>query len=263
MQEPEARYFDRYTDMGNGVKRVRFKDTFGHDLTAIALIPARGGSKGIRRKNIRLLGGKPLIAWTIEASLGSLGIERTIVSTEDSEIAQVARKQMAEVPFMRPGELALDDTPDYPVFEHALTWLENNEGYTPDIVAWLRPTSPLRSSEDIMTAVSIIVKTGVDCVRSVCPVEHHPYWMKSIVDGYLKPFIKNADENMYYCRQLLPHLYRLNGAVDVFRTASVLKKRQLYPENIKGYIMPVERSIDLDTELDFTIAEILLGGEAL
>lgn len=134
----------------------------------IAIIPARGGSKGIPRKNIRLLHGKPLIAWTIETALSTSCLKRVIVSTDDEEIAEVAEKYGAEVPFLRPKKYAQDDTTDMPVYEHTLHWLEENERYIPDIVVWLRPTAPLRTSEDIKNAVNILrrlwSRLGTICV---------------------------------------------------------------------------------------------------
>ena len=224
----------------------------------LGLIPARGGSKSVSRKNIRLLVGKPLIAWTIEIALACPSLDRVIVSTDDREIAKVARRHGAEVPFIRPVELAQDDTPDLPVYQHTLSWLAEHEGYRPDIVVWLRPTVPLRTVQDVEAALQQLIETGADCVRSVCPAEHHPYWMKRLKGDRLVPFVEGIDVARYYQRQLLPPVYRLNGAVDVTWYRTVMEKGLLYSGDVRGYVMPVERSIDLDSELDFALAELLL-----
>jgi CMP-N,N'-diacetyllegionaminic acid synthase len=229
---------------------------YSHQI--LALIPARSGSKGIVRKNIRQLAGKPLIAWTIETALSCAMLGRVIVSTDDQEIAETARRCGAEVPFIRPAELAQDDTPDLPVYQHALSWLAEHEDYHPDIVTWLRPTAPLRTVQDVEAAIQLLIETGADCVRSVSAAEYHPYWMKRLDGDRLVPFVDGVDESRYYRRQLLPPAYRLNGAVDVTWCRTVMEKGMLYSGDVRGYVMPAERSIDLDSELDFALAELLL-----
>lgn len=224
----------------------------------LAIIPARGGSKTIPRKNIKLLAGKPLIAWTIGVSLNSRRLDKVIVSTEDSEIAEISTKYGAEVPFSRPSELAQSDTPDLPVCWHALTWLAEHQSYHPDIVVWLRPTCPLRRVEDIEAAIDKLVKTGADCVRSVSLVEHHPYWMKRLEADRLLPFLEGNDEKKYYQRELLPPLYRLNGAVDVVWAKNVLEKNLLFSGDMRAYVMDPQFCVDLDNELDFALAESIL-----
>lgn len=232
-------------------------------MISVGLIPARGGSKGIPRKNIRQLAGKPLIASTIEVALKCPSLDRVIVSTDDQEIAYVSRQYEAEVPFLRPSELAQDDTPDLPVFQHALLWLAGNEGYYPDIVVWLRPTAPLRTVQDVETAIRLLTETGSDCVRSVCEAEHHPFWMKRLDGDQLLPFAEGIDEREFYRRQLLPPAYRLNGAVDVTWRRTVMEQGLLYSGDVRGYVMPKERSVDLDSELDFAFAELLLQKRTL
>ena len=227
------------------------------------LIPARGGSKGIPFKNIKPLAGKPLIAWTIETALACPELNRVVVSTDDEKIAEVARQYNAYVPFLRPSELAQDDTPDFPVYNHFLSWLDEHEKYYPDMVVWLRPTTPLRTVHDIEAAIQLLIDSDLDFVRSVSSAEHHPYWMKRLDGGLLTPFIDVIDEGKYYRRQLLPPAYRLNGAVDVIRCSSAAKNRQLYKGRVGGYVMPLERGIDLDSELDFTLAELLLQRRVL
>ena len=210
------------------------------------------------RKNLALLAGKPLIAWTIEKSLRCQCVDRVIVSTEDAEIADISRECGADVPFMRPTELSRDNTPDLPVCRHALEWIAEHENYHPDIIAWLRPTCPLRRVEDIQSAVEKLIETKADCVRSVSCVKHHPYWMKRLQEDRLLPFMEDKDEKEYYRRQLLPPLYYLNGAVDVVWVENVLKEELLFTGDVRAYVMPPEFSEDIDTEFDFVIVEAIL-----
>ncbi len=226
-------------------------------MSTIAIIPARGGSRGVPKKNIHLLGGKPLIAWSIETGLACASLDRVIVSTDNDEIADVAKEYGAEVPFMRPAELSKNDTPDYPVFEHALRWLREEEGYECDIVVHLRPTVPLRKSKYIEEAVKILENPEADCVRSVSPVRQHPYWMKRCEDDRLLPFIEGKDESVYYQRQMLPPAYVLNACVDITRSSNVLEKGYLYGGTMFGYIIDDERMVDIDTEFDFVVAELI------
>ncbi len=227
-------------------------------MEVLALIPARGGSKSVPRKNIRLLGKKPLLAWSVDTARKSETVNRIIVSTDDADIADVSRKWGGEVPFIRPAEFAQDETTDLPVYQHALRWLKENEGYTPDIVVWLRPTAPFRSSSDIDAAVNKLIATKADWVRSVCEVEHHPYWMFNFDQERLTSFIEGINLTDYPRRQMLPSAYRLNGAVDAAWSSTITKKGLFYEGDVCGYIMPIERSIDIDTEQDFFIAKAML-----
>lgn len=207
-----------------------------------------------------MLAGKPLIAWTIESSQ-HCGLDcRTIVSTEDLEIAEIAKEFGAEVPFFRPSNLAQDNTPDYPVCIHAIDWLMQHEQYHPDLIIWLRPTTPMRLPEDIKEAIIQLLETDATGIRSICSVEHHPYWMKSLKESkQIVPLIEKTSEKQYYQRQLLPPVYRLNGAVDITWTKTIKTEGMLYGSNIQGYLMPNDRSLDIDTEMDFMIAEFLLN----
>jgi CMP-N-acetylneuraminic acid synthetase len=223
------------------------------DNKILCIIPARGGSKGVHRKNIRPIGGKPLIGWTIEVAMRTSCIDRIVVSTDDAEIADIVRNYGIEVPFLRPMELAQDQTPDMPVYEHTLTWLAKHENYEPEIIVWLRPTSPLRTSTDIENAVQLLMGSNSDWVRSVCEVTHHPYWMYKLENGEMKSFVDDIDINKYNRRQLLPPVYRLNGAVDVTWRKTILEKKLNYCGNMQAYIMPVERSLDIDTESDLKL----------
>lgn len=224
----------------------------------LAIIPARGGSKKIPDKNIIHIANKPLIAWSIETAQSCAKLTRVIISTDSEKIAEISRSYGADVPFLRPAELAQDDSHDFFVYEHALTWLAQQENYFPDIVVWLRPTAPLRTIADIEASIDLLIETKADWVRSICPVEHHPYWMKQLDRNRLIPFIEGIDERKYYQRQLLPPAYRLNGAVEVTWAKTILEKKLRYSGDVCGYVMPVERSIDVDHEMDLKLLNILL-----
>ena len=225
----------------------------------LAIIPARGGSKAIPRKNIVDLGGKPLIAWTIEASKGARSLTRTIVSTDSPEIADVVRQHGAEVPFMRPAELATDLTPgNAPVF-HALQWLGEHESYRPDLVVLLQPTSPMRTATDIDAALHLFYDSATDAVVGVTTVDHHPFWMKTVdANGRLHDFV--TQENVTLTRQELPPVYRINGAIYASRVDALYAAGGWYTPRTAAYVMPFERSLDIDTPWDFTLAEILMRG---
>jgi len=224
-------------------------------LNILAVIPARGGSRGVPRKNVRLVCGKPLIAYTIEAALDSKLINRVVVSTEDEEIAEISKKYGAKV-ISRPQELAQDDTPSLPVFQHAISHLEEMEDYHPEIIVILQPTSPLRIAEDIDRAIERFLEVEPDSIASVCEVEHPTHWMYTLVKNKLKPLIK--DEEKVIRRQDAPKVYRLNGAVFVTRREIIMKEDRVLGRDTGAYIMPPERSVDIDTELDFKLAELLM-----
>ena len=177
-----------------------------HDMAkCLALIPARGGSKGVLRKNIALVGGKPLLAWTIESALKANCIERVIVSTDDEQIAQVARDLGAEVPFLRPAELARDDTRRNHPLLHAVEWLAAHENYFPEWVILLQPTSPLRSSDDIEAAFALALDRHADAVVSITPACVHPFWTKKIDEtGRLSDFVASNKSETRRQDPLLP-----------------------------------------------------------
>lgn len=221
-------------------------------MTVFALIPARGGSKGIPRKNIRKIAGKPLIAWTIEAALASPGIDAAVVSTEDAEIAEVGRAWGAEVPFLRPAELAADETPGIDPVLHAITMLPQY-----DAVVLLQPTSPLRATGDIDGVLTLAAKAGAPAVVSVCEPQHHPNWMYRIdAQGRLDPLLPRPKVSR---RQDLPPVYALNGAIYYARTDWLQRTRSFVAADTLGYPMPSERSVDIDGPLDWHLAEMLLG----
>jgi CMP-N,N'-diacetyllegionaminic acid synthase len=226
------------------------------NLQCIAIIPARGGSKGLPGKNIRLLGGKPLIAYTIEAALAAHSIQRTLVSTDSVDIAQVARQYGAEVPFLRPTELARDDTPTLPVMQHVIKQLETQEGVNPEVIILLQATSPLRGAEDIDRAVIMLKQTQADSVVSLCAAEHHPAWIKRVEDGRVFPFLENAPE--YTRRQDLPPVYRFNGAIYVTRRRILLEENRILGRDTRALIMDAESSLDIDSLLDLKLAELVV-----
>jgi CMP-N-acetylneuraminic acid synthetase len=226
-------------------------------MRVLGLIPARGGSKGIPRKNIRLLGGKPLIAWTIEAARQSRMLTRVILSTEDEEIAEVGRQWGVDVPFMRPKELAEDDTPTLPVVLHALMEVEK-QGSHYEAVCLLQPTAPLRKPEWIDACIQLLRDRNADAVITVCriPHEHHPLW--SLMDdggGWLR-FSGSGDVPVR--RQDLPPAYYREGSVYVTRTHTLLAGRSLYGSRLAAFEVAADNSVNLDSEEDWKRAELLL-----
>ena len=216
----------------------------------LAVIPARGGSKGVPRKNVRELAGKPLICWTIDAAKESKYIDRLILSSEDDEIISVAKAVGCDVPFIRPENLASDTAAGVDVLCHAV----EHVGEDFDYVVLLQPTSPLRQSSDIDGAVQLCVDQNVASVVSVVEATKSPYWMYHMqCDCALSPFVENSAAN----RQQLPQVYALNGAVYVLRIASLLKNRKIMSAETIGHVMPEERSYDIDSETDFLICEFL------
>lgn len=231
------------------------------ERTILALIPARGGSKGIPKKNIKPLLHKPLISYTIESAKQSRYIDRVIVTTDDAEIARISREWGAEVPFMRPKELAADDTPGIAPVLHALTWLEKEEGFAPGYVVLLQPTSPLRNTDDIDRAIETLFAQEGTTLISVSESKDHPFWMQTIEEGCLKPFMDADVKNKYYRRQDLPKVYRFNGAIYMAGTEYLLANQSFFSERTVPYLMPRERSIDIDDAVDFQLAELILRGE--
>jgi N-acylneuraminate cytidylyltransferase len=229
----------------------------------LALIPARGGSKGIPRKNIRSFAGYPLIAWSIAAAKQSSLVTRVIVSTDDEEIAAVAREWGAETPFLRPAELAQDKTTDLPVFEHALKWLEEVEGYRPDILLQLRPTSPIRPRAMLDDAINILLEhADADCVRGVVPAAQNPFKMWRFngegrplnplltVDGIAEPY--NAP------RQILPPTYWQTGHIDAIRISTITHKKSLTGNVIYPLMIDSKYTVDIDTLPDWAKYEALV-----
>jgi len=229
----------------------------------LALIPARGGSKGIPRKNIKDFAGYPLIAWSIAAGLQAHTVNRVIVSTDDAEIASVAREYGAEAPFLRPPELAQDRTTDLPVFEHALKWLEDIEGYKPDIVIQLRPTSPIRPKDCVDSAVKILMEQAdADCVRGVVTAGQNPYkmWRFNGYDKPMKPLleVEGIAEPYNAPRQILPPVYWQTGHIDVIRTSTITRKHSLTGNTIYPLVIDSRYTVDIDTPADWAKYESLV-----
>jgi N-acylneuraminate cytidylyltransferase len=220
--------------------------------TVLAVIPARGGSKGLPRKNIREAGGKPLIAWTIEVAQDSRYIDRLILSSDDPEIISVARSFGCDAPFVRPAALAQDDTPGIDPVLHAVNVLP---GY--DYIVLLQPTSPLRNRDDIDGCIEKIVKQQANACVSVAEAEKNPHWMFRIDDAErLHPFIEGE---VVARRQDLPKVYVLNGAVYVAQCEWLLRNRTFLTAETMAYLMPGARSLDIDTEHDMAVFSLMCG----
>jgi YrbI family 3-deoxy-D-manno-octulosonate 8-phosphate phosphatase len=231
-------------------------------VEVLAVVPARGGSKSIPRKNIQHFSGHPLIAYSIAAGLQAKAVNRVIVSTDDEQIAEIADSYGAEVPFLRPEELALDDTPDWPVFKHALDWLSDNENYQPDFVVQLRPTSPLRPPDCVDRGVKMMIDhPEADSLRGVVPSGQNPYKMWRISDyGQLQPLlVEEFDEPYNMPRQKLPPTYWQTGHIDVIRVSTILEKKSMTGETILPLVLDPAYTIDIDTIRDLSRAEWMLS----
>ena len=232
----------------------------------LALVPARGGSKSIPRKNVMSFAGHPLLTYSIAAGLKARAVGRVIVSTDDAEISSVAREYGAEVPFLRPASLALDGTPDLPVFEHALAWLESHEGYRPEIVVQLRPTSPVRPPDCVDRAVeTLLAHPEADSVRGVVPSGQNPYKMWRIeADGGMKPLLQDGfDEPYNMPRQALPPTFWQTGHVDAIRTSTILEKGSMSGDVILPLILDPRYTVDIDNPRDLERAEWLMASREL
>lgn len=229
----------------------------------LALIPARGGSKGIPHKNIRSFAGYPLIAWSIAAAKRSSLVTRVIVSTDDEEIMTVAREWGAETPFLRPSELAQDHTTDLPVFEHALKWLEDMEGYRPEVVVQLRPTSPIRPKTMVDDAIRILLNhEDADCVRGVVPAGQNPFKMWRF-NGEGKPLnplldVEGLPEPYNAPRQILPPVYWQTGHIDAIRVSTITRKKSLTGNVIYPLVIDPKYTVDIDTLADWAKYEALV-----
>jgi CMP-N,N'-diacetyllegionaminic acid synthase len=224
----------------------------------LALIPARGGSKGLPRKNVLPLAGKPLIVYSIETALAATLVTRTIVSTDDEEIAAIARSAGAEVPFLRPAELAQDDSTDLEVFRHAL---ESLEGYEPELVVHLRPTNPLRRPERVDEAIrAMLDDPEADSLRSVSWPKQTPYKMWRIEGGYLAPLVEvpGLPDAHSRPRQGLPEVWWQNGYVDIVRPRTVLELGSMTGERVLPFVVQ-DPFVEIDYADAFAAAEELLG----
>lgn len=218
----------------------------------LAIIPARGGSKRLPNKNILPLAGKPLIAWTIEASLESAFIDKVIVSTDSLKIKEIALQYGAEIPFLRPSELATDTADSISVVKHTLDYFNGEFDY----VVLLQPTSPLRTKDDIDNAFKML-KGNVKSVVSVCETEHSPLWANTLPEDLsMENFIKHEVKNLR--SQDLPSFYRLNGAIYISEIEYLFWNSGFIGKLTKAFIMKQDRSIDIDTEFDFKLCDFLI-----
>ncbi len=228
----------------------------------LAIIPARGGSKGIPRKNIRNFAGHPLIAYSIEAGLQAKTVTRVIVSTDDEEIATVARRCGAEVPFLRPPEFAQDQTLDLPVFQHALEWLEQNEGYHPEVVVQLRPTSPIRPPSLVDEAVNLLLqRPEAHSVRGVVPSGQNPHkmWRINPQTGRMNPLlqVEGIAEPYNAPRQVLPPVFWQTGHIDAIRP-EVIRRGSMSGEVILPVMIDPNYTVDIDNPRDWARSEWLV-----
>ena len=225
------------------------------ERTVLGIVPARGGSKGIIRKNIRVLDGKPLLAYTAMAAQQSARLSRVLLSTDDPEIGEIGKAAGLEVPFLRPAELALDSTPMIDVVLHAIHWAEDH-GERYHAICLLQPTSPLRSAKTIDRCIARLWERETDCVVSVRPVpaEYNPHWVYfETPDGLLRPSI--GDSEPIPARQLLPPAYHRDGSIFVAKTEAVLTHGSLYGTKTVGVVSPEDEACDLDTEEQWEMLE--------
>lgn len=226
----------------------------------VGVIPARGGSKGVPRKNIRLLAGKPLIAYAIQTALASKFIDRVIVSTDDAEIAHIAQQYGAEVPFMRPPELARDDSPEWLTWQHAIRTLEAVEGNASmKVFVCVSPTAPLRAVEDVDACIQTLLDSDADLVITVKPAERSPYFNMVVLNegGYARLVIPPKER--IYRRQDAPPVYDMTTVAYAARPEYVLNASYLFEGKVTAIVVPVERALDIDTELDLKFGEFLLS----
>lgn len=227
----------------------------------LGIIPARGGSKEIPKKNIASLNGRPLIQYTLEAARSSRLLSRVLVSSDDDEIIRIAKELGAEVPFRRPAGIAGDGATAVSVALHALSFAEIEEGRTYDFVALLEPTSPLRTAEDIDGALKLLRKSGADSVVGLCQLEApHPAKLKVLKRGRVEPFLRGLWREGLR-RQSLKPVYFLNGAIYAVKRDLLVKKKTFWGPKTFPFIMPEERSVNIDGWIDLRVAEALLKND--
>lgn len=233
-------------------------------MKTLGVITARGGSKGLPGKNLKSLAGKPLLAYTIEAAAASGALDRLVISTDDEAIAAEARARGCEVPFLRPAELAKDDTPHLPVMQHVVRWLDEHEGYRPDVVMILQPTSPLRSADDIRDALRLLHDPKADAVVSVSEVSAHAHPMRMLrvdADGAATLFVTGGlVRQRINRRQDLPPAWVMNGAIYACRTPVLFgDPPSLYGDRVVAYPMPATRGLSIDDLHDWEEVERALA----
>lgn len=221
-----------------------------------ALIPARGGSKRLPRKNVKLLGDKPLIAWSIEAAKASKYIDRVIVSTDDEEIKQVSEQYGAQVPFLRPEHLSNDHASSFDVIKHAIYFLQLDQPN--ELIVLLQPTSPLRLVSELDTALEFFIAKNAKGIVSISETEHSPMWSNTLPEnGCMSDFIRPEVQGKR--SQDLPRFFRLNGSIYIYETLSLLEQAKMFfDENVYGFETSLETAVDIDTALDFLVAETII-----
>jgi len=230
-------------------------------MEVLGLIPARSGSKGIKGKNIKPLGGRPLIEYTFDAALESKLLSRVVLSTDGADIAEIGKRRGIGVPFLRPAEISADESPAQAYIQHCLDFLKSNEGYKPGVIVILQPTTPLRRASDIDSCVNLLLQTGSDSVVSVTelPSKYHPNWQFVVgLDRLLHPYTQHPWEQLATRRQSLTSTYTRNGAVYAFRQEIFLETRNVYGATVTPYIMPAERSVNIDDMSDWQLAESII-----
>lgn len=232
----------------------------------LAVIPARGGSKGVPQKNIKPLAGKPLIAWTIQEAKKSKYLTRIIVATDDKEIVDIAKQHGVEVPYLQPAEISTDLSTDVEFLTYALDFLSEKEKYQPDIILRLPPTSPLRTVDNIDQGIDKLINTPeADAVRPIVAAPKHPYkmWKISKDQKWLEPFLSQEftgfDEPYNLQRQRFPQVYIHTGAMDVMWLKTLREMKSTSGKKLAYFFMKPEESVNIDTDFDFELAEILLN----
>jgi N-acylneuraminate cytidylyltransferase len=233
-------------------------------LEVLALVPARGGSKSMPRKNLRIVGGKPMVCHSIEHGLQTRNVTRVILTTDDREIADVGRAAGAEVPFLRPAEFAQDLSSDYEFVHHALSWLRDNEGYSPDLVVQLRPTTPVRDIPLVERAIEMLAgRPDADSLRAMTRACFSPYKMWRLAeDGFMTPLLAHPDiaEPYNQARQMLPTVYQQDGFIDITRPRTIFDKKSLTGDTILPFFLDQE-SIDIDYENELVEADKAMRGD--
>jgi len=224
----------------------------------LGVIPARGGSKGVSKKNIRIIAGKPLIAYSIELAKKLAFLYKTLVSTDSKEIAEIAKAHGAQMPFLRPKELAEDETPMLPVLQHAVNFIENIDKVKIDYLLLLQPVNPLRSIEDVEGCVKKIIESGADSVISVSKVDSlHPVLMKKIEDDLIKPYCLDEIEGTRR-QDFKPDAYMRSGGIYITKRDVLMRENSIWGKISRPYIIPKKRGIGIDDEIDLLIVEQLL-----
>jgi len=221
------------------------------------VIPARGGSKGLPGKNLKMLGGLSLIGHAIASCREAARLSRFMVSTDSAEIATEARRHGAEAPFLRPAALASDDAGMVPVLQHAVRWLESHGGPRPDLVVTLQPTSPFRTGADVDRTIAKLLETGADSAQTVTEATYHPFFMKTLDGDRTVPLF--PDGHKYVRRQDAPQVYQPSGAVYVTRYTVLMDQGRILGDDNRAIVMGFESSVNIDTEWDFMLAELILA----